>query len=176
MEDVIKVFLQRWQKVEDSTISALRGQLKKGDLGIYEPQRVFRDMSMEWIDGNLAPSLWFQSLKENFPEKAELFKSYIERAEIKQEQLHRPNKSWVTITSIIIAIILYLILSICNKRPEVSINFWIRFVSSVIVYMVFKLLFSPLAEKKDKQFIEKTIDLYRLQLVKHRDSLVKILQ
>lgn len=176
MEDVIKEFLQRWNKVEDATLSSLRGQLKNGDLGIYEPNRVFRDMSMEWIDGNLAPFLWFQSLKEDSPEKAESFKNYVERSEIKQEKLHRPNAIWVTIISLIIAIILYLILSICNKKPDVTINFWIRFVSSVIVYMIFKLILSPIAEKRDKQFIDSTIDLYRLQLTRHRDSLVKILQ
>lgn len=170
MENFVTLFNTHWQTVEAETLSAVRRQLAAYRFDLEEVNDSFRKSCDEWFDGKLAPSIWYKNLSESQTKCAADFRDQVLAFRLESVKMDKPSTWWA-----------YLFTALSLPATYESVLFLTEwgllsrlFCTLGIGVLVWSACKVGIVSRKRK-FEEQIVGLYKAQLDKQKENLLKIL-
>lgn len=170
MEKLLDTFNKRWKTIETETLSSIRRQLAAPVFDISMVNQDFHHACDEWFTGKMAPKIWFSSLEEENPEKAEIFKREVNNLNLVEGQFTKPSKIVSYITTLLSVPVCYFLLDWFTGMETLSKSLFTVGTAVLVWYVTVMIV-----NKKISSYEEIVVDFYRQQLGKFHAEVRKIL-
>lgn len=177
MSQSINDFQMRWKLIKDSCLSSLRRGIKGHIVDMNEVNYTFSRCANEWFSGQLAPALWFNSLKEEDPKKAEAFKSAVLGVKFDQKPYSPPSVWWTVLIGVMVAIATFCALYwFPLPEPFASWSLWVVIIISIGLGILFYYIFAVAASKNVEAYNELYVDKFEAEIDEVNLRLTEILE